>query len=107
MPLAREIYQEGIRIPPVLLVRGGRMDRELLDLILANVRTPVEREGDLAGPDHGHQTRRAALAGVDGEVWAAHVAAQYDGAQGLQRAHDARGHPAAAFGNLSRRRLSR
>ncbi len=51
MPLAREIYQEGIRIPPVLLVRGGRMDRELLDLILANVRTPVEREGDLAGPD--------------------------------------------------------
>ena len=40
MPLAREIYQEGIRIPPVLLVRGGRIDRELLDLILANVRTP-------------------------------------------------------------------
>jgi N-methylhydantoinase B/oxoprolinase/acetone carboxylase alpha subunit len=47
MPLAREIYQEGIRIPPVLLVRGGRIDRALLDLILANVRTPVEREGDL------------------------------------------------------------
>ena len=47
MPLAREIYQEGIRIPPVLLVRAGRMDRELLNMILANVRTPVEREGDL------------------------------------------------------------
>src|SRR5580658_7062393 len=47
MPLAREIYQEGIRIPPVLLIRGGRMDRPMLDLILANVRTPVEREGDL------------------------------------------------------------
>jgi N-methylhydantoinase B/oxoprolinase/acetone carboxylase alpha subunit len=47
MPLAREIYQEGIRIPPVLLVRGGHMDRPLLDLVLANVRTPVEREGDL------------------------------------------------------------
>ncbi|HTC34680.1 MAG TPA: hydantoinase B/oxoprolinase family protein [Bryobacteraceae bacterium] len=47
MPLAREIYQEGIRIPPILLVRGGHMDRALLDLILANVRTPVEREGDL------------------------------------------------------------
>jgi N-methylhydantoinase B len=47
MPLAREIYQEGIRIPPILLVRSGRMDRALLDLILANVRTPVEREGDL------------------------------------------------------------
>ncbi|HEV2687251.1 MAG TPA: hydantoinase B/oxoprolinase family protein [Bryobacteraceae bacterium] len=47
MPLAREIYQEGIRIPPILLARGGRFDRPLLDLILANVRTPVEREGDL------------------------------------------------------------
>jgi N-methylhydantoinase B len=47
MPLAREIYQEGIRIPPVRLVRGGQLDRELLGLLLANVRTPVEREGDL------------------------------------------------------------
>src|SRR5579884_3843450 len=47
MPLAREIYQEGIRIPPVLLARGGAVDREILGLILANVRTPVEREGDL------------------------------------------------------------
>jgi N-methylhydantoinase B/oxoprolinase/acetone carboxylase alpha subunit len=47
MPLAREIYQEGIRIPPILLARAGNFDRELLRLILANVRTPEEREGDL------------------------------------------------------------
>jgi N-methylhydantoinase B len=47
MPLAREIYQEGIRIPPVLLVRSGVVDRGLMRLILANVRTPEEREGDL------------------------------------------------------------
>ncbi|MBL8214842.1 MAG: hydantoinase B/oxoprolinase family protein [Bryobacterales bacterium] len=47
MPMAREIYQEGIRIPPILLVRGGKVDRDLLRLILANVRTPVEREGDI------------------------------------------------------------
>ncbi len=47
MPLAREIYQEGIRIPPILLARRGQFDRELLGLILANVRTPEEREGDL------------------------------------------------------------
>ena len=47
MPLAREIYQEGLRIPPVMLVRGGVMDRGLMRLILANVRTPGEREGDL------------------------------------------------------------
>lgn len=47
MALAQEIYQEGIRIPPVLLVRGGEMDERLLEMILANVRTPDERKGDL------------------------------------------------------------
>jgi N-methylhydantoinase B/oxoprolinase/acetone carboxylase alpha subunit len=47
MPMAREIYQEGIRIPPILLARRGRLDLGLLRLILANVRTPEEREGDL------------------------------------------------------------
>jgi len=47
MAVAKEIYQEGIRIPPVLLVRRGKVDREILGLVLANVRTPVEREGDL------------------------------------------------------------
>jgi N-methylhydantoinase B len=45
---AREIYQEGLRIPSIRIVRGGKIDREILSLILLNVRTPVEREGDLA-----------------------------------------------------------
>ncbi len=44
---AEEIFQEGIRIPPVRIARGGKIDREMLDLILLNVRTPGEREGDL------------------------------------------------------------
>jgi N-methylhydantoinase B len=44
---ASEIFQEGIRIPPVRIVRAGKVDREMLDLILLNVRTPQEREGDL------------------------------------------------------------
>jgi N-methylhydantoinase B/oxoprolinase/acetone carboxylase alpha subunit len=47
MPLAREIYQEGLRIPPVLLMRGGKVCGDVMQLILANVRTPDEREGDL------------------------------------------------------------
>lgn len=47
MPLAREIYQEGLRIPPILLARAGRVDEGLMRLILSNVRTPEEREGDL------------------------------------------------------------
>ena len=47
MPLAREIYQEGLRIPPVLLYRAGVRNEDLWRTILANVRTPVERAGDL------------------------------------------------------------
>ena len=47
MPLAREIYQEGLRIPPVLLMRGGKVQRDVMEVILANVRTPEQREGDL------------------------------------------------------------
>jgi N-methylhydantoinase B/oxoprolinase/acetone carboxylase alpha subunit len=51
MPLAREIYQEGLRIPPVLLMRGNKgkseVQRDVMRIILANVRTPAEREGDL------------------------------------------------------------
>jgi len=44
---ANEIFQEGLRIPPVRIVRGGIVDREMLALVLLNVRTPAEREGDL------------------------------------------------------------
>jgi N-methylhydantoinase B len=47
MGLCREIYQEGFRIPPVKIMRGGEMARDILNLLLANVRTPREREGDL------------------------------------------------------------
>jgi len=48
MGLCEEIYQEGFRIPPVKLLRGGAMQRDILALLLANVRTPEEREGDLS-----------------------------------------------------------
>ena len=43
----REIAQEGIRIPPVKLARAGRIAPEIMAILLANVRTPREREGDL------------------------------------------------------------
>ncbi|MGA9979353.1 MAG: hydantoinase B/oxoprolinase family protein [Candidatus Sulfotelmatobacter sp.] len=47
MGLCREIYQEGVRIPPVKLVSAGKMQPDILALLLNNVRTPEEREGDL------------------------------------------------------------
>jgi len=48
MGLCRTIDEEGIRIPPAKLVRGGITDAAVLRNILDNVRTPEEREGDLA-----------------------------------------------------------
>jgi N-methylhydantoinase B len=45
---ATAIDDEGIRIPPMLIARGGNVDRTMLDWILKSVRTPEEREGDLA-----------------------------------------------------------
>jgi len=47
MGLSREIYQEGVIIPPLKIMTRGVMNRDLLTLILDNVRTPREREGDL------------------------------------------------------------
>jgi N-methylhydantoinase B/oxoprolinase/acetone carboxylase alpha subunit len=47
MPVARELYQEGLILPPVRLARRGRIVDDVLALLLANVRTPDEREGDL------------------------------------------------------------
>jgi N-methylhydantoinase B len=47
MGLSEEIYQEGLRIPPVLVVRHGELQRDMMAMLLANIRTPREREGDL------------------------------------------------------------
>ena len=44
---SREVYQEGLIIPPVRLVHDGKYVEEMLDFILANVRTPALRRGDL------------------------------------------------------------
>ena len=46
MPLASELIQEGLIIPPVRLYTGGKLNQDLLALILRNVRTPDERLGD-------------------------------------------------------------
>ncbi|MBE0634754.1 hydantoinase B/oxoprolinase family protein, partial [Candidatus Bipolaricaulota bacterium] len=48
-----EIYQEGLRIPPIRLWEEGTLHEDLLQLILANVRTPDERWGDLRAQKAG------------------------------------------------------
>ncbi|HEY0004386.1 MAG TPA: hydantoinase B/oxoprolinase family protein [Pyrinomonadaceae bacterium] len=46
MGLAADVYGEGLRIPPVRLVRGGEVDQEMMRLLLANVRGSAERRAD-------------------------------------------------------------
>jgi N-methylhydantoinase B len=48
MGVAREIFQEGLRIPPIKLAGKRGFKQDVLSLVLANVRTPDERKGDLA-----------------------------------------------------------
>jgi len=48
MPVAQEIYQEGLIIPPLKLYEAGRLNEAVWKLILANVRTAQERAGDLS-----------------------------------------------------------
>ena len=54
MPLATEIYQEGLIIPPVKLLTSGKRNEAVWRLILRNVRTPDERRGDLAAQLAAH-----------------------------------------------------
>lgn len=44
---ATEIFQEGVRIPPILLLGAGEVRRDVLALLLANVRTADKTRGDL------------------------------------------------------------
>lgn len=45
-PSATEIFQEGLRIPPIRIARAGALNREAYRLMLANSRFPIELEGD-------------------------------------------------------------
>lgn len=47
MPLSSEIFQEGLIIPPLKLLKRDKPDDDILNFILTNVRTPEERKGDL------------------------------------------------------------
>ncbi|MEX2607145.1 MAG: hydantoinase B/oxoprolinase family protein [Kiritimatiellia bacterium] len=71
LPNSTSIYQEGLRIPPVRVVRGGEVQEDLLRILYANSRNPAERKGDLRAQLHAHhigETRwRERLGGRDAE----------------------------------------
>jgi N-methylhydantoinase B len=84
-----EIYQEGLRIPPVKFVSEGEMDVDLLSLVLANVRTPDERLGDLRAQEAANATGRRRvreLAARYGETFPAALAEIQDYSERRMRA---------------------
>jgi len=90
MALSTEIYQEGLRLPPVKLMVGGKPARDVFELFLANTRVREEREGDLraqvAALQVGAERTRALVEHVGrGEVAAA-MEALKDYADRLMRA---------------------
>ncbi len=73
MPLATELFQEGLIIPPLKLYSRGRMNNEVLDLLLSNVRTPDERRGDLLAQVAANEVGRLRLAEAGERFGAAKV----------------------------------
>jgi N-methylhydantoinase B len=92
MGRADEIYQEGLRIPPVKLMVGGRVNQDVMRLISANVRLPEEREGDLTAQLGAVRT---------GEARLLEIVARY----GFKEADDYARHLVGYTAELMRRRI--
>jgi N-methylhydantoinase B len=92
MPFAAtELVQEGLIVPPVRLERRGVLQQDVLDLVLANVRTPSERVGDLraqrAACAAGREAWRALVARLGERACAEAVDALLDYTERRARAH--------------------
>jgi N-methylhydantoinase B len=61
MGLATDVYGEGLRIPPIRLVRAGEIDTDVMRMILANVRGHEERGGDFQAQIGSLKTGEARL----------------------------------------------
>ena len=61
---AREVFEEGLNIPIMKLFRGGELNRELIDIVRANVRVPDEVEGDLYAQQAGNDAGARKLIGM-------------------------------------------
>lgn len=82
--------QEGLRIPPIKLYRRGALDHSYVDLILANVRVPRDRLGDIraeyAGCVTGERKLRTLVAKYGAETVVACMRAMLDHSEQLTRA---------------------
>ncbi len=88
---ATESFQEGFRIPPVKLVRGGRIAQDIVDILAANSRVPQSNWGDLNGQlnalDLGERRLHALLDDYGDGVVTAAMAQLSARAEALMRAN--------------------
>ncbi|WP_049927976.1 hydantoinase B/oxoprolinase family protein [Halopiger goleimassiliensis] len=75
---AREIYQEGLRLPPTRLVEGGDRNEDLESVLLANVRNPEERRADLRAQLAANERAETRLASLFDEHGREQVLAGFD-----------------------------
>ena len=89
-PLATEIWQEGLRIPPLRLYDRGRLREDVYEMIVLNVRHPRDFRGDVAAmigsARVGERRLNALLAELGSETTHAAVEAVLDGAERQARA---------------------
>jgi N-methylhydantoinase B len=87
---ATESFQEGFRIPPVKLIRGGVLQQDVIDILSANSRVPQSNWGDLNGQlnalDLGERRLNALLDEHSEEIIAAAMAQLSARAEALMRA---------------------
>jgi N-methylhydantoinase B len=90
-PKATESFQEGVRIPPVKLSRGGVLQQDIIDILAANSRVPQSNWGDLNGQinalDLGERRLHALLDEYGTDTIAAALAALTSRAEALMRAN--------------------
>ncbi|MFH5843412.1 hydantoinase B/oxoprolinase family protein [Haladaptatus sp. CMAA 1909] len=75
---AREIYQEGIRLPPVRLVKRGDVNEDVMSLLLANVRNPGERRADIRAQIAANERSEERLRDLMGEHGRNRVVSAFD-----------------------------
>lgn len=89
-PKATESYQEGFRLPPVHLIRDGRINQDIVDILAANTRLPVSNWGDLNGQLNALDLGEKRLAALIDEYGEAMVQGAFDAfssrAEALMRA---------------------
>jgi N-methylhydantoinase B len=88
---ATESFQEGFRVPPVKIIRGGVLQQDIVDILAANSRVPLSNWGDLNGQLNalglGEQRLHALLDEYGDETVAAATKALSDRAEALMRAN--------------------